>query len=94
MVISVNALGETEILMGYSLFSCRKSSQKAGTTDFFSQHRDTGFLMNLFVLVCTVSQMIGNFRRVKFYKLCKYVLENWEREFMGTIIVVHSSGHS
>ena len=34
MVISVNALGEMEILVGYSFFSCRKSSQKAGTTDF------------------------------------------------------------
>ena len=48
MVISVNALGETEILMGYSLFSCRKSSQKAGTTDFFNQRRDTGDLRSLF----------------------------------------------
>ena len=64
MVISVNALGETEILMGYSLFSCRKSSQKAGTTDFFNQRRDTGFLINLFLLVCIVPQMIGDFRRL------------------------------
>ena len=64
MVISVNALGETEILMGYSLLSCRKSSQKAGTTDFFNQHRDTGFLMNLFLLVCIVSQITGNFWRL------------------------------
>ena len=64
MVISVNALGETEILLGYSLFSSRKSSQKAGTTDFLKQHRDTGFLINLFLLVCIVSQMIGNFRRL------------------------------
>lgn len=32
--------------------------------------------MNLLLLVCIVSQIIGNFRRLQFCNLCKYVLES------------------
>ena len=54
--------------------------------------------MNLFLLVCIVSQIIGNFWRLQFYNLCKYVLESpWELPLSQTkyfFLVVHRCGNS